>query len=209
MGFLALQEAWGINLGIGVDTHVHRLTNRLRWHRKPTNDAEQTRCVRSRRQCRTLIAGRLNLQSWLPKELHGSINKLLVGCVPVSSPHVYRAHPVQLWCASEGTRHSVLTRPTGQTICLPIGPRCDLCHVARVPGLCPSKQAVSPRKPKISPAKAEHLAEPVVKVEVDDAVIEGAKVEGEVLLEANGETLEVRKTEGEEAKVLKHEAEAW
>lgn len=71
MAFLALQEAWGLNVGIGVDVHVHRLSNRLGWCR--TSKPEDTR---------------LALQSWLPKELHGSINKTLVGfgqvvCVPV------------------------------------------------------------------------------------------------------------------------------
>lgn len=30
-------------IGIGVDTHVHRITNRLRWHQKETQTAEQTR----------------------------------------------------------------------------------------------------------------------------------------------------------------------
>lgn len=52
MAFLALQSAWNINDGIGVDVHVHRMTNRLGWHK--TQTAEQTR---------------LNLQSWLPKEV--------------------------------------------------------------------------------------------------------------------------------------------
>lgn len=50
--FLALQSAWGINLGIGVDVHVHRLSNRLGWCK--TKDPEGTRLV---------------LQSWLPKEV--------------------------------------------------------------------------------------------------------------------------------------------
>ena len=51
MAFLAL-SSMGIQIGIGVDTHVHRMTNRLGWHK--TNTPEQTR---------------LNLQSWLPKEV--------------------------------------------------------------------------------------------------------------------------------------------
>lgn len=71
MGFLALQSAWNINVGIGVDVHVHRVSNRLKWVK--SNDPEGTR---------------LQLQSWLPKELHRSINKTLVGfgqviCQPV------------------------------------------------------------------------------------------------------------------------------
>ncbi|TCD61247.1 DNA N-glycosylase and apurinic/apyrimidinic (AP) lyase [Steccherinum ochraceum] len=73
MAFLALQVAWNINVGIGVDVHVHRITNRLGWHKPPTKTPEQTR---------------LNLQSWLPTELHPDINHMLVGfgqvvCLPV------------------------------------------------------------------------------------------------------------------------------
>ncbi|ORX36218.1 DNA glycosylase [Kockovaella imperatae] len=64
MAFLALQCAWDINAGIGVDVHVHRITNRLRWHKPQTTNPEQTR---------------LNLQSWLPSELHKPINPMLVG----------------------------------------------------------------------------------------------------------------------------------
>ncbi|QRW15325.1 HhH-GPD superfamily base excision DNA repair protein [Ceratobasidium sp. AG-Ba] len=72
MAILALQVAWNINVGVGVDVHVHRITNRLGWHDPPTNTPEQTR---------------LNLQSWLPHELHKPINPLLVGfgqtiCLP-------------------------------------------------------------------------------------------------------------------------------
>ncbi|GAA5978752.1 hypothetical protein JCM10908_004469 [Rhodotorula pacifica] len=72
MAYLYLQVT-GQNIGIGVDTHVHRITNRLRWHKKETQTAEQTR---------------LNLESWLPKHLWPSVNKMLVGfgqeiCKPV------------------------------------------------------------------------------------------------------------------------------
>ncbi|GAA6036963.1 hypothetical protein JCM8097_005481 [Rhodosporidiobolus ruineniae] len=63
MAYLYLQ-AIGENLGIGVDTHVHRITNRLRWHKKETTTPEQTR---------------LNLESWLPKHLWPEVNKMLVG----------------------------------------------------------------------------------------------------------------------------------
>lgn len=42
MAYLYLQ-AIGKNAGIGVDTHVHRITNRLRWHKKETTTPEQTR----------------------------------------------------------------------------------------------------------------------------------------------------------------------
>lgn len=31
------------NAGIGVDVHVHRITNRLKWHKPPTKTPEETR----------------------------------------------------------------------------------------------------------------------------------------------------------------------
>ncbi|WVF66948.1 hypothetical protein IAT40_001691 [Kwoniella sp. CBS 6097] len=93
MAFLALQCAWDINAGIGVDVHVHRITNRLKWHKPPTTTPEQTR---------------LNLQSWLPPELHKPINPMLVGF--------------------------------GQMICLPVGPRCDVCLLGQKK-ICPSRVA--------------------------------------------------------------------
>ncbi|RSH94217.1 DNA N-glycosylase and apurinic/apyrimidinic (AP) lyase [Saitozyma podzolica] len=93
MAFLALQCAWDINAGIGVDVHVHRITNRLKWHKPPTQTPEQTR---------------LNLQSWLPPELHKPINPMLVGF--------------------------------GQVICLPVGPRCDICLLGKAK-ICPSRVA--------------------------------------------------------------------
>lgn len=43
MGYLTLQVAWNKNVGIGVDVHVHRITNRLGWVR--TKNPEETRLV--------------------------------------------------------------------------------------------------------------------------------------------------------------------
>ncbi|TIB91828.1 DNA glycosylase [Wallemia mellicola] len=100
MGFLALQAAWNQNDGIGVDVHVHRITNRLGWHQPPTKQPEQTR---------------LNLESWLPKELHRDVNKLLVGF--------------------------------GQTICLPVGPKCEDCKLS-AEDLCPSARKFEGKKNK-------------------------------------------------------------
>ncbi|KAJ4465513.1 DNA glycosylase, partial [Lentinula edodes] len=73
MGYLMLGSGWGLNVGIGVDVHVHRISNRLGWHDPPTKTPEQTR---------------INLESWLPHDLHQKINHLLVGfgqtiCTPV------------------------------------------------------------------------------------------------------------------------------
>ncbi|XP_006458690.1 hypothetical protein AGABI2DRAFT_63644 [Agaricus bisporus var. bisporus H97] len=121
MAFLALQVAWDLNHGIGVDVHVHRITNRLGWHQKPTKNPEETR---------------LNLQSWLPTEFHREINHMLVGF--------------------------------GQVICLPVGPRCDMCNLS-TNGLCPSAQKVvksSKRKVVVldSPAKVK------VELEVEEDI---------------------------------------
>jgi endonuclease-3 len=71
MAYLCMSAAWGKHLGIGVDVHVHRITNLWGWH--PTRTPEETR---------------LELESWLPKDKWHEINKLLVGlgqtvCLPV------------------------------------------------------------------------------------------------------------------------------
>jgi endonuclease-3 len=71
MGYLTLSVAWGKTEGIGVDVHVHRITNLWGWHK--TNKPEDTRQM---------------LESWLPREKWHEINGLLVGlgqtvCKPV------------------------------------------------------------------------------------------------------------------------------
>lgn len=72
MAFITLSAAWGRPVGIGVDTHVHRITNRLGWVRTETPEAT-----------------REHLQSWLPREEWGPLNVMLVGfgqtvCTPVA-----------------------------------------------------------------------------------------------------------------------------
>ncbi|KAJ7215316.1 DNA glycosylase [Mycena haematopus] len=73
IGFLALQNAWNINVGIGVDVHVLRITRLLGWH-KAENPED----------------ARISLESWLPAELQPEINPLLVGfgqtICPANSP---------------------------------------------------------------------------------------------------------------------------
>ncbi|KAJ5306010.1 hypothetical protein PENANT_c047G09336 [Penicillium antarcticum] len=71
MAYLCLSAAWGKHEGIGVDVHVHRITNLWGWNK--TKTPEETRMA---------------LQSWLPHEKWHEINKLLVGlgqtvCLPV------------------------------------------------------------------------------------------------------------------------------
>ncbi|PHH59971.1 hypothetical protein CDD81_2330 [Ophiocordyceps australis] len=71
MAFLCLSAAWHRCEGIGVDVHVHRITNLWGWNKSKT--PEQTR---------------LALQAWLPRDKWRDINWLLVGlgqtiCLPV------------------------------------------------------------------------------------------------------------------------------
>ncbi|CDS01920.1 related to NTG1-DNA repair protein [Sporisorium scitamineum] len=139
MAFLAL-SSMGIQLGIGVDTHVHRLTNRLGWH--TTKTPEETR---------------LNLQSWLPTELHGKINRLLVGF--------------------------------GQVICVPVGPRCDLCAVGQA-GLCPSAREVD-EKSTVKRVKVELLASDDEGVTVEDNWVKVKREEGEARVKVEVDGMEV------------------
>ncbi|XP_062504834.1 endonuclease III-like protein 1 [Corticium candelabrum] len=74
MAHLTMNIAWKEPCGIGVDTHVHRISNRLGWVKSPTTTPEQTR---------------VELESWLPRKHWIEINLLLVGfgqqtCLPVS-----------------------------------------------------------------------------------------------------------------------------
>jgi endonuclease III len=73
MAHICMQCAWHEVSGIGVDTHVHRISNWLQWVPKATKTPEETR---------------IELEKWLPRELWGEINHLLVGfgqtiCNPV------------------------------------------------------------------------------------------------------------------------------
>ncbi|KAL8825052.1 MAG: hypothetical protein Q9191_004651 [Dirinaria sp. TL-2023a] len=71
MAYLCMSAAWGKTVGIGVDVHVHRITNLWAWHK--TKAPEETR---------------LMLEAWLPREKWHEINHLLVGfgqtiCLPI------------------------------------------------------------------------------------------------------------------------------
>uniref|UniRef100_A0A7S3G4Y9 Endonuclease III homolog n=1 Tax=Palpitomonas bilix TaxID=652834 RepID=A0A7S3G4Y9_9EUKA len=90
MAFLVMNVAFDDVQGICVDTHVHRICDRLRW----TKNAKTPEMTREQ------------LESWLPKDRWKMINPLLVGF--------------------------------GQTICTPIGPKCDRCLLS---SFCPSSTA--------------------------------------------------------------------
>ena len=71
MAYLCMSAAWGRDEGIGVDVHVHRITNLWGWHK--TRTPEETRA---------------ELEAWLPREKWHDINHLLVGfgqtyCLPM------------------------------------------------------------------------------------------------------------------------------
>ena len=40
---VVMSSAWNLSVGIGVDTHVHRIANRLGWTRTKTKLPENTR----------------------------------------------------------------------------------------------------------------------------------------------------------------------
>ncbi|CAH2307443.1 endonuclease III 1 [Pelobates cultripes] len=74
MAHLVMDIAWNNVSGIGVDVHVHRISNRLRWVKKETKTPEETRMA---------------LEDWMPRDLWSEINWLLVGfgqqvCQPTS-----------------------------------------------------------------------------------------------------------------------------
>lgn len=61
MAHITMNVAWGQVTGIGVDTHVHRISNRLGWMKKPTKVPEETR---------------LAVESWLPR--YTSLNAIFL-----------------------------------------------------------------------------------------------------------------------------------
>ena len=105
MAYLCLSAAWGRTEGIGVDVHVHRITNLWGWHK--TKSPEETRAA---------------LETWLPKDRWHEINHLLVGF--------------------------------GQTICLPVGRKCEKCTLSER-GLCPS--AVVAKKTVVKRVKRKEI----------------------------------------------------
>ncbi|KAJ1662324.1 alpha,alpha-trehalase nth1 [Coemansia sp. RSA 1646] len=64
MAYLAMHAAWQDTQGIGVDTHVLRISHRLGWVSESAKTPEATRH---------------SLESWMPKSLWREINPILVG----------------------------------------------------------------------------------------------------------------------------------
>ncbi|CAG8459359.1 12639_t:CDS:2 [Acaulospora morrowiae] len=92
MAYLCMNSAWKQNEGIGVDVHVHRITNRLGWCKTEKAGPEGTRQA---------------LESWLPRNLWQEINPMLVGfgqttCLP-RMPKCTEC-PVKDKCPSSGKK---------------------------------------------------------------------------------------------------------
>ncbi|XP_039753951.1 endonuclease III homolog [Pararge aegeria] len=73
MAHICMKVAWNKVTGIGVDTHVHRISNRIGWVKTPTRTPEDTR---------------KSLETWLPLDLWSEVNHLMVGfgqtiCLPI------------------------------------------------------------------------------------------------------------------------------
>eukprot|EP00088_Acartia_fossae_P018520 TRINITY_DN2070_c0_g1_i4.p1 TRINITY_DN2070_c0_g1~~TRINITY_DN2070_c0_g1_i4.p1 ORF type:complete len:293 (+),score=48.93 TRINITY_DN2070_c0_g1_i4:57-935(+) len=73
MAYLCMEHAWNDCVGIGVDTHVHRIAARMGWLEK---------------ECKTPEHTRKGLEAWLPKDRWREVNMLLVGfgqqiCLPI------------------------------------------------------------------------------------------------------------------------------
>jgi len=74
MAHLVMQVAWDQVTGIAVDTHVHRISNRLKFVPKPTKEPVQTE---------------KDLEDWMPTHLWKDYNTMLVGfgqtiCTPIN-----------------------------------------------------------------------------------------------------------------------------
>lgn len=74
MSHLAMLVAWNQVTGIAVDTHVHRICNRLKFVQKESKDPKQTE---------------QQIEDWLPRYLWKDFNHLLVGfgqtiCTPLN-----------------------------------------------------------------------------------------------------------------------------
>ncbi|KAL0484972.1 endonuclease III [Acrasis kona] len=124
MAYLTMSCGWKEVVGIGVDTHVHRISNRLEWVH--TKVAEQTRIA---------------LQEFLPKDEWDRVNYLLVGF--------------------------------GQTVCSPIGPKCNRCSLSKVEKLCPYyENNVKEKKTKKKSVKKEKKLKEEEEEDIEDLVPE-------------------------------------
>lgn len=125
MAYLCMCSAWNECVGIGVDTHVHRIAGRLGWTEKECKNPEATRKA---------------LESWLPKDRWKEVNILLAGF----GQQVCR--PVGPKCGECLNRELC---PTGKK--WPFSPNKKATPKKKM--VTPKKEVVSPKKELISPKK--------------------------------------------------------
>ncbi|XP_056443326.1 endonuclease III-like protein 1, partial [Gadus chalcogrammus] len=137
MAHLAMSIAWGRVTGIGVDTHVHRVSNRLGWLRTASRTAEQTRSA---------------LEDWLPRALWGEVNWLLVGfgqqkCRPL--------RPLCSECLNQSCCPSAHQPPPNQRTKTPKTPPAKRTTGPRPPRPPPAKRTKTPpaKRTKTPPTK--------------------------------------------------------
>lgn len=134
MAYLCMSAAWHRHEGIGVDVHVHRITNLWGWHK--TQTPEETRA---------------SLESWLPKEKWHDINHLLVGFGQTWCPPVGRKCD-ECFLAAKGLCPSALVGQKSKTKV-----KKQEVSVKDEEGERPVKNEVDV-KTEVSPIKAEDLS---------------------------------------------------
>ena len=107
----------------------------------------------------TGVRVRLNLQSWLPSEFHKEINHLLVGFGQVRRRRRRRLIP----------RQQILTKNTFKVVCLPVGPKCDMCTLS-TQNLCPSAVISKSKVRKTTTVKPES-AGPKIEIAIEETAV--------------------------------------
>ena len=161
MAHLCLSVAWGRTEGIGVDVHVHRITNRWAWHRSihhrryhhhhPTpNIITTTTTAQKNIPTSSHLKKKKKKEEEKKKKTDENINQKQANVV-VDNGDDHQSMDIVSTKNPEETRKCLQTwLPTplwheinhllvgfGQTICLPVGRKCHLCAVAST-GFCPA-----------------------------------------------------------------------
>ena len=195
MAFLYLQSI-GMNEGIGVDVHVSpERVPRRRPHVAGGFLRGQDQMLTYHSFCQVhRITHRLRWHNREPK-----------------TPEETRLN-LESWLPKEHHREiNHILVGFGQTVCRPVGPRCDQCHVAQVPGLCPSRRRDLGAFPTMSAVGAKREGEEErgkPRIEIGVEALEGlgdGRVKIEVGLEEK--VLVAVGGRGEAAAGVKREAE--
>ncbi|CAD6499525.1 BgTH12-03636 [Blumeria graminis f. sp. triticale] len=149
MAYLCMSCAWGRTEGIGVDVHVHRITNRWRWHN--TKTPEETR---------------LALQAWLPRDTWHEINWMLVGlgqtiCLPVGKKCGECALAAKSLCPAADSRQ----RPLPKTSV----PKAESSEMPKIKTEVLETLEIKPDVSELTKIKTEASETSKIKIEVSEA----------------------------------------